>query len=125
MSEATEVWRIYTAEDGKSRMQPVPIAMEAAGNGSASKLLAGPGVILRRIPHDIHPEWHNAPRRQLIATLKGEGEIETGDGQVLVLRAGVVTVVEDVDGVGHITRGRGSEDRLCLFLPLSSDTVLS
>jgi quercetin dioxygenase-like cupin family protein len=122
--EPVEIWRIYTGEDGASRMEPVAVAMEAAGNGAASRLLQGPGVIVRRIPADITPEWHNAPRRQLVATISGEGEIETGDGQTLVVRPGVITLVEDLTGKGHITRGRGGEDRLCLFIPLDDGTVV-
>ncbi len=122
--EVMQVWRISTGEDGKSRMEPVAVPMEASGNGAASQLLQGPGVIFRRIPADITPAWHTAPRRQLVATISGEGEIETGDGQTLVVRPGVVTLVEDLTGVGHITRGRGGQDRLCLFVPLDDDTTL-
>lgn len=122
--EVMQVWRIYTREDGTSAMAPLAVPLEPAGNGAASRLLQGPGVIFRRIPAGITPTWHNAPRRQLIATISGEGEIETGDGQTLIVRPGVVTLVEDLTGVGHITRGRGKQDRLCLFVPMDDDTVL-
>jgi hypothetical protein len=122
--ETVEVWRIYTGEDGKSRMEPIGIPLGPIAHGAVSKLLAGPGVMLRRMPASLEAEWHNAPRRQLIATIVGEGEVETGDGQVLVTRPGVITVVEDLEGVGHLTRGRGTEDRICLFVPLNDDTQL-
>jgi hypothetical protein len=122
--ETTQIWRIYTAEDGTSRMEQIAVPMAAAGSGAASRLLQGPGVIFRRIPAGIVPSWHNAPCRQFVATISGEGEVETGDGQILVVRPGVITLVEDVTGIGHLTRGRGDEDRLCLFIPLDDDTTL-
>lgn len=122
--ETVEVWRIFTKEDGTSSMEPIQIPMEPQRGGSASALLGGPGMQLRRIPHDIKPEWHTGPRRQLIGTIKGEGEIETGDGQKLLVKPGVITLIEDLTGVGHITRGRGAEDRLCFFVHMSAETKL-
>jgi hypothetical protein len=79
-------------------------------------------VLFRYMPEDMDADWHPAPRRQMVATLSGEGEIETGDVQVLVVKAGVVTLLEDVRGKGHKTRARGSSGRLSVFLPLEDGT---
>src|SRR6266571_3090313 len=103
-----EIWRIYTRPDGTSAMERVELSMTSVGtSGAASKLLAGDGVIFRSMPADLNADWHPAPRRQMVAAISGEGEIETGDGQVLVVRPGVVTLLEDLQGQGHKTRGRG------------------
>lgn len=122
---APQIWRIYTREDGTSAMERVELPMESTGgSGAASKLLGGSGAIFRYMPPDMNADWHPAPRRQMVATISGEGEIETGDGQVLVVRPGIVTLLEDVTGKGHRTRGRGPTGRLSIFLPLNDDTMI-
>ncbi len=119
------IHHIYTGADGKSRMEEIDVPMEAIGaRGAVSQLLAGTGVIFRMMPPDMDADWHQAPRRQLIANLAGEGELETGDGQVLHIKPGVIEFLEDTTGQGHKTRGRGTETRLCVFLPLDDDTKL-
>lgn len=119
------VWRIFTMADGRSSMEPIEVPLEASGRGGgASKLLAGDGVIIRKIGREGAPDWHTAPRRQMTATISGEGEIETGDGQKIHLLPGVVLLLEDTHGVGHITRTLGNSDRIALFLPIDDDTTL-
>ena len=125
IGDPVRIWRVFSDADGKSHMEPIDVPMEALGRGAVSKLLAGSGVIFRTNPADLNLDWHPAPRRQLIATLVGEGELETGDGSVLILKPGVIELVEDVTGQGHRTRGRGTQDRLSLFLPLDADTKLA
>jgi hypothetical protein len=121
---APEIWHIYSRPDGTTTMQKVDLPMTPQAAGSTSRLLAGSGVIFRYMPPDMNADWHPAPRRQLVATLTGEGEIETGDGQVLVVRPGVITYLEDTSGQGHKTRARGGTGRLTVFLPLNEDTTV-
>jgi len=122
---APQIWRIYTRDDGTSAMERLDLPMDASGaRGGASKLLGGPGAIFRYMPPDLNADWHTAPRRQMVATISGEGEIETGDGQVLIVRPGIVTLLEDLQGQGHLTRGRGATGRLSIFLPLNDDTAV-
>ena len=52
-------------------------------------------------------------------TLSGEGEIELTGGRTIVARAGDVLLMEDVTGKGHISRGRGTADRVTLFILLA------
>lgn len=122
--ETTEVWRIFSREDGTSAMEPIQIPMADAEHGTLSKLLEGPGAMFRWFPGHYPADWHRAPRRQLVATLYGEAEIETGDGQKLTIKPGVITLVEDLTGIGHITRSLGVE-RLLIFVPLDEDTVVA
>ena len=120
-----EIHHIYVGEDGKSRMKTVDVPMSDLPNnrGTLSELLAGPGFYLRTMPPDMFSDWHNAPRRQIVCTISGEGELETGDGQVLHIKPGTMELLEDTHGPGHITRGKGSETRVCLFLPLNDDQL--
>jgi hypothetical protein len=123
--KAPAVWRIYTKADGNSAMEHIELPMNATGvTGAASKALAGGAVNFRYMPAEMNADWHTAPRRQMVATISGEGEIETGDGQVLVVRPGVVTLLEDLQGKGHLTRGRGGTGRLSVFIPLDDSTAV-
>ena len=120
-----QVWRIFATDDGKSSMAPVDVATEGGASAAArSKMLAGKGVFFQHFPADFKAEWHNAPRRQILATISGEGELETSDGQVLVLKPGVVTMVEDTTGGGHSTRPHPSTDRWAVVIPLDDDSKL-
>ena len=125
MSEAAQVWRIYTVDDGTSRLEHFEISMEPARFGAASKLLAGPGVLFRRMDAGVALPRHTATRRQMILTISGENEVEADDGQKLTVRPGVVLVVEDVDGAGHLTRTLPLRDWLGVFIPLDDETILA
>lgn len=126
MTESLTVWRIFTTADGTSAMEPIEVPVEPNGRGGgASKLLAGKGVVIRVIGAEGAPDWHTAPLRQMTATIAGEGEIETGDGQKIHLQPGVVLLLEDTHGIGHITRTLGGSPRTALFLPLDDETELT
>jgi hypothetical protein len=124
MAGKLRIWRIYVGADGKSGLDQIDIAMQANAHGEASQLFSGKGVQVTRQQPGHLASWHPAPRRQLIATLSGEAEIETGDGQILKSRPGVIHLVEDVHGQGHITRVTGTEERVSVFMPLDEDTKL-
>ena len=119
MDETVEVWRIFALPDGKSSMECVNVKLE----GGRSKLLAGTGVQIVTMAPNNEVDWHVGPRRQIICTIAGEGELETGDGQKLTVKPGVITLIDDLTGQGHITR-IGSQGRLCVFMPLDTDTVV-
>jgi len=100
-------------------MEPVKVSLE---NGRSS-LIPGAGVQVVQMQPNTSVDWHVGPRRQIIATIAGEGEIETGDGQVLTVKPGVLTLIEDLTGKGHLTRN-SPQGRLCVFLPLADDAVV-
>jgi hypothetical protein len=56
---------------------------------------------------------HVGPRRQVIATIAGEGELETGDGQKLTVKPGVLTLIDDLTGKGHLTRNGLKDASAC------------
>jgi hypothetical protein len=116
MAEQADVWRIFTRLDGSSSMECIKVELP----GGRSSLFSGTGVQIVSMTPNTSVDWHVGPRRQMIATIAGEGELETGDGQKLAVTAGVITLIEDLTGKGHITRN-GPEGRLCVFMPLESD----
>jgi hypothetical protein len=124
-NESARVWRVFTVEDGTTRLEQVEIPMEPVRFGAASTLLSGPGVLFRRMDAGVALPRHTATRRQMILTISGQNEVETDDGQKLMVRPGVVLVVEDVGGAGHLTRTLPSEDWLGVFIPLDDATTLT
>jgi quercetin dioxygenase-like cupin family protein len=113
MAEVVDVWRLFTLPDGTSSMEAVKVKLE----GGRSSMFAAKGVQIVAMAGANTPQWHVGPRRQLIATVSGEGELETGDGQKLTVKPGVITLIEDLTGKGHLTRN-GPVGRLCEFVPL-------
>jgi len=120
-NHAMEVWRIFSKPDGTSSMEKVAFTLEPQGSGWSSPQMNGKGFVVKRLKRDMQAKWHTAPRRQMGYTIYGEGEIETGDGQKLVVRPGVVTLLEDLTGKGHLTRGHGEGDRMIVFTALDDD----
>jgi quercetin dioxygenase-like cupin family protein len=119
MAETVDVWRLFTLPDGTSSMEAVKVILE---NGRSS-LMAGTGVQVVQMQPNTSVDWHVGPRRQLIATIAGEGELETGDGQKLIVKPGVLTLIEDLTGKGHLTRN-SAQGRLCVFMPLTEDALV-
>jgi hypothetical protein len=116
MAESVEVWRLFALPDGTSSMERVDVTLE----GGRSALLPDTGVQIISMTANNEATWHVGPRRQLIATIAGEGELETGDGQKLTVKPGVLTLIDDLTGKGHLTRN-GPQGRLCVFMPLDTD----
>ena len=112
-------FRIYAGPDGESHFEDVDVEFGQRRNGSdLSALHPATGVIFRRSPADQFVDWHPAPRRQFVVTLSGMAEVEASDGEIRQIGPGTVMLAEDTTGKGHITRGRGTEERLSLFIPL-------
>lgn len=111
-------FRIYASPDGESHFEDLDIPLRGQPGGSEySDLYPATGVIFRRSPADQFLDWHPAPRRQFVITLSGEAEVEASDGEVRQIGPGTIMLAEDLTGKGHITRGRGTEERLSLFIP--------
>jgi hypothetical protein len=118
--EAMHYFRIYADADGESHFEDVEVEMGGQARGSElSEPYPAVGVIFRRSPADQFIDWHPAPRRQFVVTLSGEAEVEASDGEVRHIGPGTIMLAEDVTGKGHITRGRGTRERLSLFIPLA------
>jgi hypothetical protein len=114
--DTVDVWRLFSLPDGTSSMERVQVKLA----GGRSSLFAGKGVQIVAMAAHNEVSWHVGPRRQLIATIAGEGELETGDGQKLSVKPGVITLIDDLTGKGHLTRN-GPQGRLCVFMPLDED----
>ena len=112
-------FRIYTGPDGLSYFEDLEIPLHGAPNGSAySALVPATGVIFRRTPADQYLDWHPAPRRQFVITLKGEAELVASGGETRRVGPGSIMLAEDTTGKGHRSRAIGGAVRHCLFIPI-------
>ena len=127
MSESTAVLdyhRLIEDADGVSRFVDGEIHFQLEAYSPPA-----PPIGVHRMPHarglafivlpaGAFEDWHPAPRRQFIFTLRGVVEVTSGSGEVRRLHPGSVILVEDTDGNGHTTRVVGDEDHFGVAVPL-------
>src|SRR5438445_7681439 len=115
-----KVTRLFTGPDGKTKVEEYEVPLKAQGRGTElSDAVAVESLQFRRTNQDYNLDWHPAPRRQFVVTLRGESEIELEGGRKLRLGPGHILLAEDTTGQGHISRASGSQDRLSLFITLA------
>ena len=114
-----KVTRLYTGPDGESHFEDVEVPLEDVGSSSRrSELIKATGILFRETGGDHNTDWHNAPRRQFIITLKGKGEIIIGDGTKREFGLGDIMLAEDTTGRGHITRAVNNQPRTSILVTL-------
>lgn len=122
--------RIYAGEDGQSHFERMPLAFEPftdteGAHGKATIIEDASGISFRTSQPGYSLDWHCAPRRQYVIQLRGQLELEIGDGTKLIAGPGDVILAEDLTGQGHKTRVIGDEERLYAIVPLHSHQSLS
>lgn len=117
---SVRITRVYTGDDGESHFEDIDVPFDTFGPaGSMSERFAATGIIFRETGADYDYDWHNAPQRQYILILSGDGvEVEVGDGTTRQFHAGDIMLAEDVTGRGHISRALGPEPRVSVFVTL-------
>jgi hypothetical protein len=115
---AARLIRVYSAPNGDSLLEeieisanagPVPVTQMTAGVYSGSGARA--------------PDWHTAPRRQFAINMTGELEVEITNGQRRKIGAGDLVYLEDVTGMGHVTRALGPITNLFIHVADHFDVV--
>jgi hypothetical protein len=107
--------RLYTGADGRSHIEE----LDPATQPDLTKLQATKGIVFRTTEAGHFHDWHNAPRRQWVITLEGEGEIGLEDGTIYRFGPGHATLAEDLTGKGHTTRVIGNKRRVTATVHLS------
>jgi len=114
-----KVTRMYTGPDGESHFEDVEVPLEDIGSsGRRSELMKATGIFFRETGGDYNIDWHNAPRRQFVITLKGKVEIVIGDGTRREFGPGDILLAEDTTGRGHISRAVNNQPRTSIFVTL-------
>ena len=102
-------YRLYTGDDGQSHMDESHDPPEVQDATS---------IVVRKQEVGYFIDWHPAPRRQYIITLRGNVEIGLGDGTVYTLGPGDMMLAEDTTGQGHTTKAVGDETRVSVAITL-------
>jgi hypothetical protein len=117
---AITVTRIYAGPDGLSHAEEIELPRNANGGYDAIKVT---GAQFSSRPPSTDGDWHTGPRRQLVITLGGRGELEVAEGRKVPVGPGHINLIEDTTGKGHITRNFGPDNRIVLTLPLEDQAL--
>ena len=97
--------RVFSGDDGESYFEDIEIPFEdKLGPSILTRPMAASDTFFIENSGEHSSEWHTAPCRQMIVVMKGELEIETGDGSKRRFYPGDVLIAEDISGRGHMTR---------------------
>ena len=114
--------RLY--DDGeRSHWDEVSFPFTSGGEiGRMTDRLPCEGVWLRWTSGSYDYRWHNAPRRQLIASLNGhvEASVDTAGRKRRRFGPGEVLLAEDTRGRGHCTKSLDGAGRWSIFIALGA-----
>jgi len=113
---------LFTGSDNQTHAEEVEVQFKAGTPNEVAKMKQVTSAELHRGAPGSVSDWHRAPRRQYVITLSGQGEIEVAGGKKIAIGPGHIDLVEDITGKGHITRVKGTEDRVTLQLPLADQS---
>lgn len=108
--------RLFSGSDGQTHAEEVNISQLATAQADLLKpatirfATRGPGT---------SDDWHTAPQRQYLITLKGHAEIEIGGGQIVHATTGSVLLIEDMTGKGHRAKVTADSEWHVMFVPLA------
>ena len=120
------IHNLYADESGESHFRDIEIDWtEDRGYSQLSEKLPTTGIIFRRTIGDYELDWHTAPRRQYIVNLDAAVKITASDGEVRIIKAGEVFLVEDTFGKGHLSASVDGKERHSLFIPIEVEFIIN
>ncbi|EOD06187.1 hypothetical protein EMIHUDRAFT_465939 [Emiliania huxleyi CCMP1516] len=125
---APTAWEmVHLKDDGvESSWSTVSFPFVSGGDiGKMTERLPCDGVWLRWTHGSYNYKWHNAPRRQIIASLNGHVEASVGSGDTRRFGPGETLLVEDTRGEGHCTKSLDGVGRWSIFIALPDDGPLA
>jgi hypothetical protein len=122
--------RVFGDESGETHLSDIQLMpteypqIKAVRLLSLSEIPATTVTISRLLDRRPDDGLHTAPRRQVVAVLRGALEITTTTGDRRCLRAGDCLLADDVDSKGHISRDVGDEPLATLVVGIASEWFL-
>ncbi len=121
--EPPSAWTMVRLYDDGERSYWGEVSFPFTSGGDIGRMtdrLPCQGVWLRWTSGSYDYKWHNAPRRQLIASLNGHVEASVDDAgkQRRRFGPGEVLLAEDTRGRGHCTRSLDGLGRWSVFIAL-------
>src|SRR4051812_9469795 len=84
--------RLFSGADGETHAEVIDLSKMVA---SQADLLKASGVRFATRGAGTSDDWHTAPQRQYLITLKGHAEIEIGGGKIVHSTPGTVLLIDD------------------------------
>ena len=109
------IFRLYTGDDGKSRIEELNLA----DNPELNAAIQTQNIFFREWAPGHFIDWHPAPRRQYIISLSGKVDVGLEDGTTQRFLPGDARLVEDTTGKGHTTLVPGDEPSITAVVPLA------
>lgn len=109
---------IYADNDGVSHFREAEISFGLTADFAAEARPLGKSHFhdgqsgFLTVPAGWNSGWHQAPGDGFAILIKGQVEIEVGNGEVRKFSPGDVWRSTDVTGPGHISRNIGGEDAI-------------
>ena len=122
------ILRVYTGDDGLSHIEEIDLPFEAftdteGAYGEGTPFEGATGITFRRDPPGYFLDWHDAPRRQYVITIRGEIEIGASDGTLKRIGPGDILLAEDLTGRGHTCRLVAGDIWFYVAVPLGETAV--
>ena len=118
------ILNLYADDEGESHFREIEIecAEETPWGFKVSKQSAAAIIFVEAVGATVLPslaQSHPAPWRQYVINLDAGLEVTTSDGDIRVLGAGEVVLVEDTSGKGHVTKLIGEKVHRAIFVPIN------
>jgi hypothetical protein len=110
--------RIFSGADGQTHAEEITLSGITANSPQADLLKPG-SIRYATRGADTWDDWHTAPQRQYLITLKGTVEIEIGGGQIVKAGPGSILLIEDMTGKGHRAHVTKEGEWHVMFIPLA------
>jgi hypothetical protein len=110
-----KAYRLFTTADGGS-------AFEEGTINRLQHLSSDYFFIAEDAPERTAFDWHPAPKRQYVLTLRGVLEFTVTDGSTFILRPGDVLIATDTTGTGHKWRRTSEESWVRTYIVLEEGT---
>lgn len=118
--------RLWSDSKGNSCFEEGSIATKA---GSSVNLLSdkfqAKSISFEETQAGQSLEWHNAPAKQFVITLRGTLDFATRSGDHFILTPGDILLAEDTVGGGHSWKLVGDDPWRRVYVILDSDAELS
>lgn len=118
---------LYIGADGESHFRDgallelrLPGTAERADGDMYFHTMEGvTSVMLTRLRAGMVEDWHASPQRMFVFGLEGEVEMTASDGTTRLVKPGVMLLLEDTSGKGHLTHVPGDVDYVGLGILIS------
>ncbi len=118
--------RLWSDSEGNSRFEEGEIALKS---GSPVNLLSdqfsAKSISFEETQAGQTLNWHNAPAKQFVITLRGTLDFSTRSGDHFILTPGDILLAEDTVGSGHSWTLIGDDPWRRVYVILESDAELA